>query len=117
MRTPLFLASLLLAAACGGSGYSTTSPGTTTTTPQVTTAVNISGIAFGPAAIQVSPAAVVTWTNSDNINHNVTFSSATIGAIANFATGAKTLTMPTATGTYSYHCTIHPSMTGTVEVK
>ena len=116
MRTPIFLASLLLVAACGGSGYST-SPGNTTTTPQVTTAVNIAGIAFGPAAIQVSPSAVVTWTNSDNINHNVTFSSAAIGATANFATGSKTLAMPAATGTYAYHCTIHPSMTGTVEVK
>jgi plastocyanin len=79
--------------------------------------VNIAGIAFGPAAIQVSPGAVVTWTNSDNINHNVTFSSATIGAVPDFSSGSKTLTMPTAPGTYAYHCTIHASMTGTVEVK
>jgi plastocyanin len=116
MRTCLFLAALSLAAACGGSSYGSTAPDTTTG-PTVTTAVTISGIAFGPAAIRVSPGAVVTWTNNDNINHNVTFSDATVGAVANFSTGSKTLTMPTTTGTYAYHCTIHANMTGTVEVK
>ncbi|MEP6617940.1 MAG: plastocyanin/azurin family copper-binding protein [bacterium] len=122
MRNTILLASLTLAAACGSSSY-TAPTGTTngppggTTVPTVTTSVNIAGTAFNPAPIQVSPGAVVTWTNSDGFNHNVTFSSAAIGAIGDFATGAKSLTMPTVVGTYAYHCTIHPSMTGTVDVK
>jgi plastocyanin len=116
MRTHLFLAALSLAAACGGSSYGSTAPDTTTG-PTVTTSVTISGIAFGPSAIRVSPGAAVTWTNNDNINHNVTFSNTAIGAVPNFSTGSSTLTMPTTSGTYAYHCTIHASMTGTVQVQ
>jgi plastocyanin len=113
MRTRLFLAALSLAAACGSS-HGSTAPDTT---PTVTTSVSISNLAFGPSAIRVSPGVVVTWTNNDNINHNVTFSDATIGAVASFSTGSKTLTMPTTPGTYAYHCTIHAGMTGTVQVQ
>jgi len=114
MRSRLYLAALCLAGACGGASYSSTAP---STTPTVTTSVSISGFAFGPAAIQVSPGAVVSWTNSDNTDHTVTFSSTSVGAIAAFASGTKTLAMPSAAGTYAYHCSIHPTMTGTVEVK
>lgn len=126
MRTTPLLALLILAAACGGSSATTspgvvTNPGTTTPnptpTPTVTTSVAISGFAFNPAAIQVASGSVVTWTNNDNTNHNVTFSATTIGGTADFATGPKSLTMPATAGTYAYHCTIHGAMTGTVEVK
>ncbi|MEP6733712.1 MAG: plastocyanin/azurin family copper-binding protein [bacterium] len=116
MRNTLRLAALLFAAACGSSGdsNSVTNPGDT---PTATTSVAITGFAFNPAPIQVAPGAVVTWTNNDNVNHNVTFSSEAIGASPNFSTGTKSLTMPTAAGTYAYHCTIHTSMTGTVKVQ
>lgn len=119
MRLPLLLAAITLTAACGGASGVTnagTGPGTTTG-PTLTTSVTIASIAFTPSAIQVSPGAVVTWTNTDNINHNVTFSSTTIGATPSFSTGSNTLTMPTAVGTYAYHCTIHAGMTGTVLVQ
>ena len=110
MRKLLSFALLCVTASCGSD--STTSA----TTPTLTTSVTMQNIAFAPASIQVSPGAVVTWTNNDNIQHTVTFDG-TVGAIAAFSTGAKTLTMPTTTGTYAYHCTIHAGMSGTVTVK
>jgi plastocyanin len=65
----------------------------------------------------VSSGAVVTYTNNDAITHNVTFDNSSIGGSGNFSSGSKTLTMPAAAGTYTYKCTIHASMTGTVTVK
>jgi plastocyanin len=47
----------------------------------------------------------------------VTFDNTSIASVDAYATGSRTVTMPTATGTYAYHCTIHPSMKGTVLVK
>jgi plastocyanin len=108
----LSLAVLCAAAACGSDSTGTIIPPVIV----VTTSVTMQNIAFAPARIQVSPGAVVTWTNNDNIQHTVTFDG-TVGAIAAFSTGAKTLTMPTTAGTYEYHCTIHAGMAGTVIVQ
>ena len=106
---------------CGGGGGDTT-PTTPTTPnppggPTVTTAVTMQSNTFNPAGIQVSPGATVTWTNSDGIPHNVTFSDATITGSGNFSTGTRSIVMPTAAATYAYHCTFHGGMTGTVKVQ
>jgi plastocyanin len=82
-----------------------------------TTAVDMSGNQFKPSAIKVASGATVTWTNSDGINHNVTFDGA-VGSIPNFSTGSQALQMPAAAGTYTYHCTIHGAgMSGSVQVQ
>jgi plastocyanin len=110
---------LLAAAACGGGGDSATNPGNpgNSGNPVVTTSVNIQGTAFNPNEIQVSPGATVSFTNNDGFAHNVTFSSSAITSITDFSTGTKSTAMPTVAGTYAFHCTIHPSMTGTVKVQ
>ena len=109
--------------ACGGSSDST-GPGTGGTggtggsTAVATTSVDIKNLAFTPTAIKVAPGATVTWTNSDNITHNVTFAAAANSIkISDFASGSSTLQMPATAGTYSYRCTIHSGMTGTVTVQ
>jgi plastocyanin len=73
--------------------------------------------AFNPPNIVVSPGATVTWTNNDGINHNVTFAGAGIAASGNFASGSRSIVMPTAAGTYGYTCTLHGGMNGTVKVQ
>jgi plastocyanin len=114
---------IVLAAACGGSGGGDTptgpgTPGTPgTPAPIVTTSVSLQNTAYNPADIQVSPGATVTFTNNDGINHTVTFDNSSISSIDAFTSGAKTVTMPTAAGTYSYHCIFHGTMKGTVLVK
>jgi plastocyanin len=125
MRSRLIFVPLAVVMACGGSD--STSPATNPGggggggggggTPVVTTAVELLNTAFTPAAIKVAPSATVTWTNSDNIAHNVTFDASTITGSGNFATGSKSLAMPAVAGTYTYHCTIHPGMTGSVQVQ
>jgi plastocyanin len=63
----------------------------------------------------------VTWTNNDTVDHTVASSSVSAGAanftsplIAPAGTYTYTFTVP---GTYSYYCTLHAWMTGTVIVK
>ena len=121
MRSRLMLAPLAALLACGGSDSTSPGPGGGggggTTTPVVTTAVSMQSSSFTPKAIRVAPSATVVWTNNDNFNHDVSFANTTIGNIAPFATGSQSLAMPAAPGTYSYVCTIHPGMSGTVQVQ
>jgi plastocyanin len=122
MRIRLMLV-LVAVAACGGGGGggsdNPTGPGTPVPpiTPTATTSVNLQNSTFTPSAIVVSPSAVVTFTNSDGISHNVNFASTAITSIGDWASGDRTATMPVAPGTYSYTCTIHAGMNGTVKVQ
>lgn len=125
------LASLLLAvvviglaAACGGSGATDAGPVvvpppvvTPPSAPVATTAVDMRGSKFAPSAILVAAGATVTFTNSDGINHNVTFDNTAIAGAGNFSTGSVSVTLPTTAGTYPYQCTLHSGMNGTVQVQ
>lgn len=91
---------------------------TITQAPVATTLVTMQNIAFNPPDIRVAPGASVSWSNNDGgTNHNATFSFGTIGTTGDFGSGSRTLTMPTAPGTYSYRCTLHPGMNGSVQVQ
>jgi plastocyanin len=94
---------------------------TTTTTLQLptgpTASVNIASFAFSPAAITISQETTVIWTNNDPTTHTVTSTAGPVsfnsGAIA--SGGTYSLKFST-TGSYTYKCSIHPSMTGSVTI-
>ncbi|HEY3523978.1 MAG TPA: cupredoxin family copper-binding protein [Candidatus Limnocylindrales bacterium] len=78
-------------------------------------AVTILNFSFGPDSITVAKGSTVTWTNQDDVGHTVTFdkgddTSGTLNQGATYKEKFKTA------GTFTYHCRIHPSMTGTVIV-
>jgi plastocyanin len=79
-------------------------------------AVAISGFSFSPASITVTTGDTVTWTNSDAQAHTATADGASFdtGPITNG--NSATVTFSTA-GTFAYHCSIHPQMTGSVTVQ
>ena len=79
-------------------------------------AVAISGSAFSPATVTVVVGDTVTWTNRDQISHTATADGGAFdtGALGNGESG--TVTFATA-GSFPYHCTIHPTMTGTIVVE
>jgi plastocyanin len=77
--------------------------------------VTVSDNQFAPSSITVAPGTIVTWTWSEGSSvHNVTFSDGASGDKGAGATYQKTF--PTA-GTFSYQCTIHAGMSGTVRVQ
>jgi plastocyanin len=126
----LLLPAVVIAAACGGGGDATSpkggnnpggSPGTTppTTppiTPVATSAVTVSNDQFTPASVQVPVGTTVTWTWAAGATaHNVSFadgvSSGDRGANASYSRTFSTA------GTFSYVCTLHGGMQGTVLVQ
>jgi plastocyanin len=113
----------MLMVACGG-GYSSTTPTTPTPAPgtgstPVSIPVNaqtLGASAFNPSPLTIPVGATVRWTNNDTIAHDAT-SNTNVWASGNLTPGAHfDFTFQTA-GTYAYHCTIHPGMTGTVVVQ
>jgi plastocyanin len=78
--------------------------------------VAISGFSFSPHDITVAVGDSVTWTNSDAQGHTATADDGSFdtGTIGNGT--SKSVTFATA-GTFAYHCSIHPAMTGTVTVE
>ena len=119
---------LVVTASCGGGtsdgGYGgVTNPGTGgtggtggTTQPTQTTSVTVGNNQFSPASIQVATGATVKWTWEPGASlHNVTFTTGTPSANLD---GGATFTRTFATaGTFTYQCTLHPGMTGTVMVQ
>ena len=100
----------------GGNGGSGNGGGGGGTTPVITTSVNVVDFAFAPPNIQVTGGATVTWTWTGSVGHNVTFASSSITSRATQTSGTHSAAMPTAAGVYTYQCTIHPGMNGSVTV-
>ena len=73
--------------------------------------------AFSPTAVTITKGGTVTWNNNGSTAHNVTFTTAgSPTSIGNFTSGSNSRTFPTS-GTYSYQCTNHAGMQGTVTVQ
>ena len=119
----IILAVGVLAASCGGGGGSTTTavgPSTTASTPGTTAGggaggaqVTLENIQINPASVTIKVGESVTWTNKDSAPHHLVGDKGEFDS-GNMDTGATyTFTFKTA-GTIAYHCSIHPSMKGTV---
>ena len=55
----------------------------------------------------------LTWVNNDSTTHTATGGAFNTGNVN--PGGNASVTFPTA-GTFTYHCTIHPNMVGTINV-
>jgi plastocyanin len=130
MKTKLvtiFTLACIILVACGSSATPTPKQASTsipsTQAPISSTAVSgskvditISGFKFDPDTVTVTIGTTVTWTNQDTTAHTVvaddgSWKSDSLAKGANFS-----FTFDKA-GTYTYICSIHPTMKGTVIVK
>ena len=85
----------------------------TTGTAAVT--VEISGNEFRTDPVQAGVGDVIAWTNQDAVPHTATLDDDSCGT-ENLMQGQTGALMFNAAGSYSYKCTIHPEMTGTIEI-
>ncbi len=79
-------------------------------------AVDISGFAFDPVTLTIMEGDTVTWTNLDQVAHTVTADDMSWDS-GNLAHGESWSHTFDISGTWDYHCSIHPTMTGTVIVE
>jgi plastocyanin len=79
--------------------------------------ISISNFTFAPAAITVQAGQEVTWVNEDDAPHTVVGSDAGSPLKSQaLDTGDKYSARLTQPGVYRYFCSLHPHMTGVVEV-
>ncbi len=80
--------------------------------------VTIADFAFSPAKISVKKGSTVTWTNQDSVKHNISPDNASDDFKASELLGKGESYSFTfnKVGTYTYHCTPHPTMKASVEV-
>lgn len=128
------LVGMLLLAGCGtstntssGAGSNAAAP-TATAAPAGTTASNAAvalvkiteqndKYGFAPTMLTVAKGTRVVWSNTTDAPHTVTSDTGTTlaSSMINPSGGTFSFTF-TQPGTYSYHCTVHPYMKGTIVV-
>lgn len=88
------------------------------TTQQPPNTIEISNLAFNPAEITINIGDTITWMNNDDAEHTVAFDSGRgLTDSDKLSKGQKYSQTFDKEGTYSYHCSIHPSMKGKIIVK
>ena len=78
--------------------------------------IAIQNFSFQPSILSVPAGTTVTWRNQDNVQHTVT--SDTVGLFdSNTITPGNVFSFTfNNPGSYKYHCNIHPSMHGEVDI-
>lgn len=113
------MALFLIASACGKDSDYGSNPGGGNNPPgnPPSNLVTISNFAFSPQSFAVSAGDTVTWRNDQNIGHTVTSDSGSELNSPLIGQGQTYVHVFNSAGTFPYHCTPHPNMTGSVVVQ
>lgn len=118
-RALIILTTLTVITSVLGCGGSSSSPSAPTSSADLT--INIVGDrgnqSYSPSPTTVRMGQSVAWRNNDSTTHNANQDTGAF-ATGNLNAGATSspITMSTA-GTFTYHCTLHPGMVGTITVQ
>lgn len=98
--------------ACGGSddpGPTGPSPGG----PTITIVADRASQSFSPNPATVAQGATFSWRNNDSVVHRIVMNDGSLDT-GNIAPGASSPNLTLATNGGNYHCTIHPTMVGSI---
>jgi amicyanin len=114
----LMIASLSLgsAAVAGPGNAQAAFPATTAGMMAGQNAVSIDNFSFSPATVTVAAGTTVTWTNHDDLPHNIVEQNRKFKSKALDTDDAFSYTF-TEPGTYEYFCGLHPKMVGKIVVE
>jgi plastocyanin len=126
LTTAAALALLLMTAACGGSS----SRSGAATAAKTDASVNTALLAFDPKEVRIKTGQTVSWVGGDNITHVLVEGTYDVGAngLRTRETDDKAFSLKLTrkgqqvshtydkAGTFTYFCTIHKGMNGTVTV-
>jgi plastocyanin len=120
-------AAALLLAACSGGGTgdggtptsgSQTAAASVCSEPAAGTAADVEasvgGNTWGPVNAKVGD--VITWSNGDAVPHKVGLDDGSCTMSRNITGDAPQSLVFSAAGSYPFHCTVHPSMKGTIVI-
>src|SRR6185295_7116462 len=108
----------LVVSACGSDSSSPTAPGTTTAADvTVTIQGNNASNSYAPNPVSMRVGQTIAWRNADSITHTATQDSGGFNTGSVVAGDTSAAAMMSTAGTFTYHCTIHPGMIGTVIVQ
>jgi plastocyanin len=110
IATALVLVSAAAAGCGGGSG------GGNATVLKDGEAIGMKSLRFHPDHVQVPVGQTVTWRNEEGIPHDVKADSGAPFESKTFGKGGEFAWTPDKAGTVKYECTLHPGMTGTIDV-
>ena len=122
LRLTLASIVLMFAAACGSESPAAPTPAPSPAPSGPSSSVSIPAgastlttTAFSPDVADIQAGTTITWTNRDSVAHTSTSDGSgwKSGSVA--PGGQFAFTFQNA-GTFSYHCTIHPNMIGTIVV-
>lgn len=119
-----------MSAACGSSGSTAHPAAGTVSSPAAGATVNAALLAFSPATVHIKTGQTVTWVGGDNITHVLVEGTYKVGSdklrttqtddkaftLGLTKTGQKVSHTYSTAGTFTYYCTIHHGMNGTVVV-
>jgi len=122
MRTSSLVAAIVVALAswsCGGSGSSSgpTAPAPAPPSPPAVTTINIQANngskSFSPNPGTVVQGNMVVWQNSDSQIHHIVLNDGSLDT-GDIAPGQSSAALRLAANGARYHCTIHPTMVGSI---
>jgi plastocyanin len=117
MKTYLILVLVVIAGATvmiTGCTSSSPSPGPVTSTASQNP-VAIQNYAFSPSMLAIQKGANVTWKNDDSVQHTIVSDSPAFSSPL-LNTGDTYTFQFNTSGSFPYHCSVHPYMKGTITV-
>ena len=115
-RSTALLVAGLLTAACGGGGSpAAPSPtGGSGGSPVTISIVGVNGkLSFNPNPASVPAGQMVVFKNNDRVTHRVVLDDNSINT-GDIAPGASSQALPLGAVNKAYHCSLHPSMVGSL---